>query len=769
MIIEKRNNDAGLGLALVIFSGLLVVLGESIYLYRVGATLPEALIGVLPAIVVLLAVSGAYSMLGNMRHAGARRLMQMAVMLTSVAAAALTLVAALGLWQTGSIPRLQLLHGLTWTMIAPSVNEMARKQASSIALALVLVLLVLALLWVAIRHARRYKLRPFYVGFFAATCSCLVLAGLFASHVGAGKYLSLVATQVFRSDLDMQAALSEQAQAAETRFFRAYHQRLGETEGEPRYPAIYSQLRGSNVIWVVMESTRAMDMPLYGGSADMPNFLKAREHMILLKHLYSQDPRSTKAFAQLDMGKFSLLSWDSYSNNLTSMFPESGVASHLADLGYATASLVNSDAYLDHNKSFQEHHGYQKVMYRQALNPGSANADDTRLLDQAGRELDQMHKPFYMMVWPIETHHPYGREYWANQDGWLGNHPEGIKHLGASDHARYLHALHEADDWFGQLIEMLKRKGLYENTVIIVTGDHGEAFGEHEPGNVFHGNGVYQESVHVAGFIYSPKIDGLHVDDRNLRLMDIPATILNLSSSDSYLLNEGRSIFKNYKYEMPVYLFNSWAGAAGIIHDGYKLWHREQPGSPVYYATMAEIHQDPAKERQLAKEGQGGVLLGMLDDWEVAMRARTARLLTVEDSSQPPLSDVVRVYCDDGSGFRESLKGFAEVSGLSGSVTIPVNHACSALRLAPVESTKIPKGEVLDVALDDMRVVGDRETWSAGQMKLAGSSNVTVVDGFHFSITGDSSFLDYSLGSKPSNIKSVELKIKFVWRKVRPH
>ena len=51
--------------------------------------------------------------------------------------------------------------------------------------------------------------------------------------------------------------------------------------------------------------------------------------MVLLDHLYAQDPRSTKAFTQMDLGRFSLLSWDTYSNNIPWMFPEDGMASHL--------------------------------------------------------------------------------------------------------------------------------------------------------------------------------------------------------------------------------------------------------------------------------------------------------------------------------------------------------------------------------------------------------------------------------------------------------
>jgi arylsulfatase A-like enzyme len=63
--------------------------------------------------------------------------------------------------------------------------------------------------------------------------------------------------------------------------------------------------------------------------------------------------------------------------------------------------------------------------------------------------------------------------------------------------AQYDAGLVSLDREFARLIAHLKESGLFENTLIIVTGDHGESFFEH--GFLEHGNTLYQEEV--GGFL----------------------------------------------------------------------------------------------------------------------------------------------------------------------------------------------------------------------------------------------------------------------------
>lgn len=67
----------------------------------------------------------------------------------------------------------------------------------------------------------------------------------------------------------------------------------------------------------------------------------------------------------------------------------------------------------------------------------------------------------------------------------------------------YEHYLHFADAQFGRFLGELKAKGLYDDSLIVLTGDHGEEFGL--PGHNPHGNGIATEDVaHVPLIIHLP-------------------------------------------------------------------------------------------------------------------------------------------------------------------------------------------------------------------------------------------------------------------------
>ena len=83
--------------------------------------------------------------------------------------------------------------------------------------------------------------------------------------------------------------------------------------------------------------------------------------------------------------------------------------------------------------------------------------------------------------------------------------------------------VHYMDAQFGRLIEELKRAGQYENTIIVVVGDHGEGLGDH---GWWHHRILYQEQIQVPMLMRVPGWPtGVVVDDL-VRNIDIAPTIL---------------------------------------------------------------------------------------------------------------------------------------------------------------------------------------------------------------------------------------------------
>lgn len=94
--------------------------------------------------------------------------------------------------------------------------------------------------------------------------------------------------------------------------------------------------------------------------------------------------------------------------------------------------------------------------------------------------------------------HPY--------DGTPGYARATHQHPGPEE-ADQLRALYDGeiaywDEQFGRLVDELKRRGIYDETTIVITSDHGEEFMEH--GGYWHGTTLYDEQVRVPLFVKLP-------------------------------------------------------------------------------------------------------------------------------------------------------------------------------------------------------------------------------------------------------------------------
>jgi arylsulfatase A-like enzyme len=124
-------------------------------------------------------------------------------------------------------------------------------------------------------------------------------------------------------------------------------------------------------------------------------------------------------------------------------------------------------------------------------------------------------RPFFLTYLPIAGHHPYAT-------------PERGPFTGTAEVDQYRNALHYGDASLGALMEALRARGLERNTVWVVYGDHGEAFGQHK-GNYGHTFLLYDENVHVPFLIAAPgRLRGQERVRKVVSLVDTAPTILAL-------------------------------------------------------------------------------------------------------------------------------------------------------------------------------------------------------------------------------------------------
>ncbi len=130
--------------------------------------------------------------------------------------------------------------------------------------------------------------------------------------------------------------------------------------------------------------------------------------------------------------------------------------------------------------------------------------------------------------------------FWAH---FLDPHDEYIRHpgidWGKTARDRYDGEVTFTDRYLGKLFDFIAHKSWATRTVIIITADHGEEFGEH--GMTRHGFEVWETLVHVPLMIAAPGAEPRHVDSPRSGL-DLAPTILELFGvpvPDSF---EGRSL-----------------------------------------------------------------------------------------------------------------------------------------------------------------------------------------------------------------------------------
>ena len=135
-------------------------------------------------------------------------------------------------------------------------------------------------------------------------------------------------------------------------------------------------------------------------------------------------------------------------------------------------------------------------------------------------------KPFFIYMHYMDPHDVY------------------VKHKESPDWGnkrrdRYDSEVFFTDLWIGKLLDFCKQQPWWKKTVVIVSADHGEAFGEH---HMFrHAFELWNMLTHVPLFIHVPGVDGRHVDTPRSDI-DLAPTVLDLMGVKGDDKLEGKSL-----------------------------------------------------------------------------------------------------------------------------------------------------------------------------------------------------------------------------------
>jgi arylsulfatase A-like enzyme len=130
---------------------------------------------------------------------------------------------------------------------------------------------------------------------------------------------------------------------------------------------------------------------------------------------------------------------------------------------------------------------------------------------------------------------------WAH---FLDPHKQYLDHPGFTSFGKNPRDLYDGEVAFtdyhiGRVLRAIAASPVAERTVIIITGDHGEAFGEH--GFFFHGREVWDEIVHVPLVMYVPGAKPRRIA-RAVSHVDLAPTILDLAGAPEDPDARGRTL-----------------------------------------------------------------------------------------------------------------------------------------------------------------------------------------------------------------------------------
>ena len=296
-----------------------------------------------------------------------------------------------------------------------------------------------------------------------------------------------------------------------------------------------------NIILIVLDTLRADALGCYGYERKVsPHIdkLAADSHAVIFKNAFSSSPWTTPSHANLFTSKYLFLDMAYEKKYLPQN--ETTLAEVLHYNGYSTVAFTGG-GWISYKLGFDR--GFE--LYSDTTAEGKIE----RVYQDSINWLENnSNKRFFLFFHTYEVHTPYKRTQFAKNlnpgripEEYQSNFYYGDQNLrnmvssATKEEKDYIRALYDggvqvADKYLALLFEKLKELKLFDNTVIIITSDHGEEFWEHFDLGGTHGYSLYNEMLHVPLIIYAPH---LNVKKKliisNVSLIDLFPTILDIA------------------------------------------------------------------------------------------------------------------------------------------------------------------------------------------------------------------------------------------------
>jgi len=173
---------------------------------------------------------------------------------------------------------------------------------------------------------------------------------------------------------------------------------------------------------------------------------------------------------------------------------------------------------------------------------------------------------------------------------------------------RYLGSLRSSDAAIGKVLDHLKKRGLLDSTLVVITGDHGQAFGEHR--FRIHGHTIYEEELHIPLILISSQIKTEKRDTLG-GMIDLAPTLLHILGLPLEPSWKGRSLFDPHRPDRVFMFAPNQDMVAGYREGTHKFMYSVTRDRTLVY----DLANDPAEKHNLADDYDAKKIRGHLSGW----------------------------------------------------------------------------------------------------------------------------------------------------------
>jgi arylsulfatase A-like enzyme len=315
-----------------------------------------------------------------------------------------------------------------------------------------------------------------------------------------------------------------------------------------------------NILLIIIESLRADHVGCYGYSRDTtPNLDALARQSTLFEQAHAVTSWTLTSHASIFTGLYPTAHQVTLPRDRLNDGYETAAEILSAD-GYQCAAVVGGPYLREPYNLCQGFEYYDQTVsavtdaeaHEDVTNPRMAEAMDRFLLQKRDPQ-----RPFFLFAYYWDVHYtynpppPYDAMFVPPNAEKIEQFPiifapvmELGKQISAANLAylvsQYDGEIRCTDDYLGKLWARLRELGLWDRTAIIVTADHGEEFFDH--GRPAHKNSLYVESLHVPLLIKWPGQPRPTRDARNVSLVDLFPTILELAGGHASQPHSGESL-----------------------------------------------------------------------------------------------------------------------------------------------------------------------------------------------------------------------------------